>query len=101
MEIIPQFLLVIILVLLNGFFVASEFALVAVRKTRIDELVKKGNTAARLVQDAIKNLDTFISATQLGITLASLGLGWVGEPVIAKFLEPYFEIFLSEQIAFV
>lgn len=101
MEIIPQLALVFILVFLNGFFVASEFALVAVRKTRIDELVKNGNKSARLVQKAIKNLDTYISATQLGITLASLGLGWLGEPVIAKFLEPYFEIFLSEQIAFV
>ena len=101
MEIIPQLALVFILVFLNGFFVASEFALVAVRKTRINELVKNGNKSARLVQKAIKNLDTYISATQLGITLASLGLGWLGEPVIAKFLEPYFEIFLSEQIAFV
>lgn len=101
MEIIPQLALVFILVFLNGFFVASEFALVAVRKTRINELVKNGNKSARLVQKAIKNLDTYISATQLGITLASLGLGWLGEPVIAKFLEPYLEIFLSEQIAFV
>ncbi len=101
MEIIPQLALVFILVFLNGFFVASEFALVAVRKTRINELVKNGNKSARLVQKAIKNLDTYISATQLGITLASLGLGWLGEPVIAKFLEPYLERFLSEQIAFV
>ena len=101
MEIIPQLALVFILVFLNGFFVASEFALVAVRKTRIDELVKNGNKSARLVQKAIKNLDTYISATQLGITLASLSLGWVGEPVIAKFLEPYLERFLSEQVAFV
>ena len=101
MEIIPQLALVFILVFLNGFFVASDFALVAVRKTRINELVKNGNKSARLVQKAIKNLDTYISATQLGITLASLGLGWLGEPVIAKFLEPYLERFLSEQIAFV
>src|SRR3989344_3034945 len=101
MEIIPQLALVFILVFLNGFFVASEFALVAVRKTRIDELVKNGNKSARLVQKAIKNLDTYISATQLGITLASLSLGWVGEPVIAKFLEPYLERFLSEQVAIV
>lgn len=90
MEIIFQFGLVILLVLLNGYFVASEFALVAVRKTRIDELVKKGNAAAKLVQKALSDLDSFISATQLGITLASLGLGWIGEPAIARFLEPYF-----------
>ncbi len=101
MEIIPQLALVFILVFLNGFFVASEFALVAVRKTRIDELVKNGDKSARLVQKALNNLDTYISATQLGITLASLGLGWLGEPVIAKFLEPYLERFLSEQIAFI
>ena len=101
MEIIPQLLLVLGLVFLNGFFVASEFALVAVRKTRIDELVKQGNNSARIVQKAIKNLDTYISATQLGITLASLALGWIGEPVIAHFLEPYFEGFLPQEISFI
>lgn len=90
MEIILQLGLVILLVLLNGYFVASEFALVAVRKTRIDELAKEGNKAARLVQIALKKLDSYISATQLGITLASLGLGWVGEPAIAVILESYF-----------
>lgn len=100
MEIIFQLSLVILLVLLNGYFVASEFALVAVRKTRIDELVKKGNTAAKLVQKALKDIDSFISATQLGITLASLSLGWVGEPVIAGFLEPYFS-FLPKESAII
>lgn len=100
MEIIPQFLLVIVLVFLNGFFVASEFALVAVRKTRIDELVLKGNRSAKLVQKAIKNLDTFISATQLGITLASLGLGWVGEPIIARFLESFLMDALPQDLVF-
>ncbi len=98
MEIILQLGLVILLVLLNGYFVASEFALVAVRKTRINELVKKGNTAAKLVQKALIDLDSFISATQLGITLASLALGWIGEPTIAHFLEPYFS-FLSKEAA--
>src|SRR3989344_5244614 len=101
MEIVPQLLLVLGLVFLNGFFVASEFALVAVRKTRIDELVKQGNNSARIVQKAIKNLDTYISATQLGITLASLALGWIGEPVIAHFLERYFEGFLPQEISFI
>lgn len=98
MEVIFQFGLVIFLVLLNGYFVASEFALVAVRKTRIDELVKKGNTTAKLVQKAINDLESFISATQLGITLASLALGWIGEPAIAHFLEPYFT-FLPKEAA--
>lgn len=99
MEFIPQILLVILLVFLNGFFVASEFALVGVRKTRIDELVKKGNSAAKLVQKALENLDSYISATQLGITLASLGLGWVGEPTIAHFLEPYLASYFSDNLA--
>lgn len=98
MEIIFQFGLVVFLVLLNGYFVASEFALVAVRKTRIDELVKKGNTTAKLVQKALVDLESFISVTQLGITLSSLALGWVGEPAIAHFLEPYFT-FLPKEAA--
>ncbi len=100
MEIVPQLGLVLLLVLLNGYFVASEFALVAVRKTRINELVKTGNTAAKLVQKALVDLDSFISATQLGITLASLALGWIGEPTIAHFLEPYFT-FLPKEAAII
>jgi putative hemolysin len=100
MDVIPQLLLVLILVFLNGFFVASEFALVAVRKTRIDVLVRKGHRSARLVQKSINDLDTFISATQLGITLASLGLGWVGEPVLAKLLEPILLGFLPTNLVF-
>jgi CBS domain containing-hemolysin-like protein len=72
----------------NAFFVAAEFALVSVRRTRIQELVSKGNHAARWVQKAIEDPDRFIAATQLGITLASLGLGWIGEPALAHLLEP-------------
>lgn len=94
-----QLILVFILVLLNGFFVASEFALVGVRKTRIEELVRKGNRSAKMVQKSIAHLDTFISATQLGITLASLALGWIGEPAIASFLEPFFDDFLPDRLA--
>src|ERR1700690_923006 len=101
METITQIALVLSLVFLNGFFVAPEFALVTVRKTRIDELVKKGNTSAKFVQKAINNLDTFISATQLGITLVSLVLGWIGEPVIAHFLEPVFHSFLPQSAALI
>lgn len=97
--IILKLLLVVFLVLLNGFFVASEFALVAIRKTRIEELIKKGNTSAKLVLKAINDLESYISATQLGITLASLALGWIGEPAIAHFLEPYFT-FLQQETAF-
>ncbi|OGK19146.1 hypothetical protein A3G67_02640 [Candidatus Roizmanbacteria bacterium RIFCSPLOWO2_12_FULL_40_12] len=98
METLLKLLLVIFLVLLNGFFVASEFALVAVRKTRINELVKKGRRRAKLVQFALNDLQSFISATQLGITIASLALGWVGEPAIADLLRPYFQ-FLPDNAA--
>lgn len=101
MEFIFQIILVIVLVFLNGFFVASEFALVGVRKTRIDELAKNGNSAAKLVQSALLNLDSYISATQLGITLSSLGLGWIGEPAIARFIEPQLAIYLSGTAAFI
>lgn len=80
---------------------ASEFALVAVRKTRIDELVKRGNTSAKFVQKALNNLDIFISATQLGIPLASLALGWLGEPAIARSLEPFFHNFLPNDAALI
>lgn len=98
MEFLLKFLLVILLVLLNGYFVASEFALVAVRKTRINELVKKGNKAAKLVKSALDDLDSFISSTQLGITIASLALGWIGEPAIARFITPVFN-FLPQTAA--
>jgi CBS domain containing-hemolysin-like protein len=76
------------LVAVNGFFVAAEFALVAVRKTRVEELVGQGVARARAVQEAVSNLDRSIAATQLGITLASIGLGWVGEPALARLIEP-------------
>lgn len=79
---------VVVLVLLNGFFVAAEFALVSVRKTRIDELIAQGNKSATVVRKAIHDPDQFIAATQLGITLASLGLGWVGEPALEGLIDP-------------
>lgn len=96
MEFIFQLLLVFLLVLLNGYFVAAEFALVGVRRTRINELANKGSAPAKLVQKALDSLDSYISATQLGITLASLGLGWIGEPAIAHFLEPFINPYFSE-----
>jgi len=88
LSVILRILALLLLVLANGFFVAAEFALVSVRRTRIAELVAKGNRSARWVQKAIDNPDSVIAATQLGITLASLGLGWIGEPVLAQILEP-------------
>lgn len=83
-----NFLLVIFLVLGNGFFVASEFALVAVRKSRIETLAADGNNAAKRLVGLLNNLNAYISATQLGITLFSLGLGYVAEPAIVKVIEP-------------
>ena len=79
---------VLALVLANGFFVAAEFAIISVRKTRIDQLLAEGSRMARPVRRALENPDQFIAATQLGITMASLGLGWVGEPALASLLEP-------------
>jgi CBS domain containing-hemolysin-like protein len=81
---------VILLVLLNGFFVAAEFAIVKVRATQIDSLVKSGMRRARIAQHVVTNLDKYLSASQLGITMTSLGLGWLGEPVVARMLEPVF-----------
>ncbi len=81
-------LLIPALVVLNGLFVAAEFALVSVRKTRIEELVERGIKSARSVESALRHLDRSIAATQLGITLASIGLGFVGEPTLARLLRP-------------
>ena len=79
--------IVVLLVLANGFFVASEFALVGVRKSRIETLAKAGSRKAKRLLPLVNNLNAYISATQLGITLASLALGWIGEPAIAHLLE--------------
>jgi CBS domain containing-hemolysin-like protein len=78
---------VALLVMINGFFVAAEFALVSVRSTRVEEMVSQGNRLAHSVQKAIHDPDRFIAATQLGITLASLGLGWIGEPALASLID--------------
>ena len=80
------------LVILNGLFVAVEFALVSVRKTRIEEMVSRGVKGAKAAEISINRLDRSIAATQLGITLASIGLGWVGEPALARLLRPLFHI---------
>ncbi|HEU5133210.1 MAG TPA: hemolysin family protein [Pyrinomonadaceae bacterium] len=80
-------LLVLVLVLANGFFVASEFALVGVRRSRIQTLAASGDVRAKRLLALLNNLNAYISATQLGITMASLALGWIGEPVFAHLLE--------------
>ena len=84
---VSYLLLVILLVLTNGFFVAAEFALVGVRRSRVASLAQDGNLRARLLLELIDSLNAYISATQLGITMASLALGWIGEPVFAHLLE--------------
>lgn len=76
------------LVLANGFFVATEFALVSVRRTRVQQIAAEGDRRAKQVLGELGNLDTYIAATQLGITMASLALGWIGEPAVAKLIEP-------------
>ena len=78
---------VLVLVFLNGFFVAAEFAFVAVRKSRIELLAAEGKAAAKRLMEILDNMSAYLSASQLGITLASLGLGWLGEPVVAAILE--------------
>ncbi|MBC7962757.1 MAG: HlyC/CorC family transporter [Steroidobacteraceae bacterium] len=93
---LPYLLLVCVLVAANGFFVASEFALVAVRRSRIEALKAEGNLRASVLLGLLDNLNSYISATQLGITIASLALGWVGEPAIARLLEIPLSGILSE-----
>jgi CBS domain containing-hemolysin-like protein len=80
---------VLLLVLANGFFVATEFALVSVRRTRVQQLAAEGNRRAQQVLAELNHLDTYIAATQLGVTMASLGLGWIGEPAVAALIEPF------------
>jgi len=82
-----------LLVLLNGFFVAAEFALVKIRDTQLETLVSKGHRRAKVARRIVRNLDAALSSTQLGITLASLGLGWVGKPVFASLLAPVLKYF--------
>ena len=81
-------LAVLALVLANGFFVAAEFALVAVRKSRVTELVAAGRMNAAVLQRALDHLDAHLAATQLGITISSLALGWIGEPALAHLVQP-------------
>lgn len=93
--------LILFLLLANGFFVASEFALVSVRQTRINQLANEGNNTAKMTSNALKELDKYIAATQLGITIASIGLGWVGEATLARLIHPLFDFlpYVSNTIA--
>src|SRR5216684_4368539 len=89
------------LVGLNGFFVACEFAIVKVRASQLDALVEEGNARARFAKYVRGHLDAYLSATQLGITLASLALGWIGEQFLAHILEPFFALVNIHSHAFV
>jgi CBS domain containing-hemolysin-like protein len=84
-------LLALLFVLANGFFVAAEFAMIKVRPTQLDELAAAGSSRAKLARRIFKRLDHYLSATQLGVTLASLALGWVGEPAFAHLIEPHLQ----------
>jgi CBS domain containing-hemolysin-like protein len=91
-------IVVFVLVLANGFFVASEFALVGVRRSRIAILADSGDPRAKLLLQLLDNLNAYISATQLGITMASLALGWIGEPVFARLLEAPLQGLVSDTV---
>ena len=87
--VVYKILITVVLILANGFFVMAEFALIRVRRTRLEELANDGNVTAKLALKMVDALDTYLSATQLGITLTSLAIGWLGEPAIAAVLEEY------------
>ncbi len=98
-QIIGDIIFVLILIAANGFFVAAEFSIVKLRSSQIDYKVKKGHQRAILAKHIVEHLDAYLSATQLGITLTSLGLGWLGEPLMADLLRGPLETagFMSEQ----
>jgi CBS domain containing-hemolysin-like protein len=89
------------LVFLNAFFVAAEFALVKIRMSQLEALAEEGNARAARAQSVAGDLDAYLSACQLGITLASLGLGWVGEPFLAQLLQPFFHLVGVDSVAVV
>ncbi len=97
MDTLPSILAIVLLLVANGFYVAAEFALVKARGFRIETLANEGSATAKLTVRIQANLESYLAACQLGITMASLGLGWVGEPAVAAILEPLFtELGMSE-----
>lgn len=86
--VIGNLFFVVLLVLLNGFFVVAEFTVVKVRMSQLEEKIKEGNRQARYAKELVENIDVSLSVTQLGITLVSLALGWIGEPFLAELLRP-------------
>ena len=99
--ILLKLLSILVLVLLNAFFVASEFSIVKVRSTQLEPLIEEGDARAKLSGEIISKLDAYLSACQLGITLASLGLGWLGEPFLARMLEPFFHLAQIQSLALI
>ncbi len=91
LPVIPGLILVVVLLALNAMFVAAEFAYVTVRRTQMQQLANEGNTQAKRTLKALGNLDFYVAASQLGITMATIGLGFLGEPVIAGLIEPPIE----------
>lgn len=98
MNILIDIIIVFLLVFMNGFFVAAEFAMVKVRKSRVETLVIEGNTNAKHTLKVVNDLNSYLSGCQLGITLASLGLGWVGEPALSNMLSPFLNMFNLSQV---
>ncbi|HLJ73792.1 MAG TPA: hemolysin family protein, partial [Thermoanaerobaculia bacterium] len=86
-------LLALAFIVANGVFVAAEFAIIKVRPTQLAELAAQGSSRARMARRITRHLDTYLSATQFGVTLSSLALGWIGEPVFARLIEPYLSMF--------
>lgn len=95
--IVSNWLIVFILLLINGFFVAAEFAIVRARKTKIEQLTKDGNVDAKLALKALEDMNFFIAAVQVGVTIASIGIGWFGSPTVEMMLKPVLEEFPSAQ----
>ena len=87
---LPAVILTVVLLILNAFFVAAEFAMVRVRGTQLDQLAAEGSARGRLAAHIIDHIDSYLSACQVGITMASLGLGWIGEPGVAALISPLF-----------
>ena len=105
LAIVIKVAIVFLLIFVNAFFVAAEFAIVKIRGSRLDALIQEGNRRAGYAKEIIDRIDVALSVTQLGITLASLGLGWLGEPVVSALLHPLFSMFglggqLGETISF-
>src|SRR2546430_13103106 len=92
-------LLALLFIAANGFFVAAEFAMIKVRPTQLAELAAQGSTRAKMARRITKHLDSYLSATQLGVTLASLALGWVGEPAFERIILPRLAFFGTWSLA--